>query len=82
VDIVEHAAELVDDGDGFRDLDNFPPLYNDEERAWGWTVGTSPDAAGALDDARDLVGATDDGWVNAGIAGEEYIDYLRAWKSR
>jgi hypothetical protein len=40
--------------------------------------GTSMDAAGALDDARDLVGATDDRWVNAGIAGEEYIDYLRA----
>src|SRR5437879_1724674 len=59
VSVVEHAAEVVD-RDGFRDLDNFPPLYEDESRAWGWVVGTAADGEGALDLAGELVGAVED----------------------
>jgi hypothetical protein len=76
IEVMEHAAEIVD-RDGFGDLDNLPPLYDDEVRAWGWIVGVAHDAQSALALARELVGAVDERWVNFGVAGEDYIDYVR-----
>jgi hypothetical protein len=77
--VTEHAAEEPD-RDGFADLDNFPPLFPEEDRSWGWVVGTAPDAESALQLARELTGAADDRWVNSGVAGHDYLDY-RAGRS-
>jgi hypothetical protein len=78
--VTEHAAEEPD-REGFADLDNFPPLFRGEDRAWGWVVGTAPDGEGALRLARELTGAADDRWVNSGVASEDYLDYARRGRS-
>jgi hypothetical protein len=75
--VTEHAAEEVD-REGFAEMDNFPPLYPGEDRAWGWVVATAPDAENALRLARELTGAVDDRWVNVGVAGQDYLDHVRA----
>jgi hypothetical protein len=75
--VTEHAAEEVD-REGFADLDNFPPLYLEEDRAWGWVVATAPDAESALQIAHELTGAVDDRWVNLGLAGQDYLDFVKA----
>lgn len=60
------------------DLDNLPPLYPDEDWAWGSVLGTASDATEALHLAQELTGAADNRWANFGVAGEDYVDYVRA----
>jgi len=59
------------------DLDNLPPLYEDDERCWGWVVGAAPipDAVGL---AQELLGASAERWVNFGAAGDDYLDWVRS----
>lgn len=73
----EHAAEDVP-GYELADLDELPPLYSDEDRAWGWVLGVASDEPTALRLAEELTGATADRWVNFGVAGEDYLDYVKA----
>jgi hypothetical protein len=59
------------------DLDNLPPMYEDEQRSWGWVVGTAP-THDALVEAQQLLGASIERWVNFGVAGQDYLDWARS----
>jgi hypothetical protein len=58
-------------------VDGREGIHEEEDRAWGWVVGNAPDEESALSLARELVGASDERWVNRGVAGDEYVDYLQ-----
>jgi hypothetical protein len=73
--IREHMA-LDIPGDETGDLDNLPPMY-DDERSWGWPVGTVPGPE-VLARADQLLGASSDHRINFGIAGEEYLEWVRS----
>jgi hypothetical protein len=70
-----HAVEDVG-GEHFCDLLEFPPLDPDDE--FGQELGVAQDPLAAMALAEDQAGAGHDRWVNAGVAGAEYLDYVRA----
>jgi hypothetical protein len=70
-----HVVEDVG-GEHFCDLLEFPPLDPDDE--FGLELAFTEDEVGAMAEAEARTGAVRDRWVNAGIAGDEYLDYVRA----
>ncbi|MEV4619680.1 hypothetical protein AB0J74_13340 [Asanoa sp. NPDC049573] len=73
----DHVAEDLD-GEETGDLDSLPPMYPDEDRAWGWTLATAQNGSDALRLAQDMTPARPDRWVNVGVAGEDYLDWVQA----
>jgi hypothetical protein len=65
-------------GEHFCDLVEFPSLEEGDEEDFGEQVAIVAEASDALVAARDAVGASLDRWVNQGIAGDGYRDYVRA----
>jgi hypothetical protein len=76
VTIREHMALDIP---GFEsgDLDNLPPMYEGDDLSWGWIVGTAP-TANAVTLAHELLGAPTERWVNVGVAGEDYLAWVRS----
>ncbi|MCX4479562.1 hypothetical protein OOK44_24415 [Streptomyces cellulosae] len=70
-----HAVEDVGGGH-FCDLLEFPPLDPDDE--FGEELGVEREPLAAMALAENKAGAVRDRWVNAGVAGAEYRDYVRA----
>lgn len=75
--VLLHACGDVG-GENFCDLVEFPPLEEGDEEDFGEQVALVAEASDALLTARDAVGASVDRWVNQGMAGGEYRDYVRA----
>jgi hypothetical protein len=74
-----HDVEDLGD-EAFRDLSEFPPLDPDGEEVAGLgrEVAGSMDESEAIELAERLAGARPDRWMNAGVAGDDYADFLRA----
>lgn len=74
-----YDVEDLDD-DGFRDLMEFPPVgsQHEDDEPGARFLGRSEDAEEALRLAEEAVGASPERWVNAGVAGEDYADFVRA----
>ncbi|MCI3277001.1 hypothetical protein [Streptomyces cylindrosporus] len=67
----------------FADLVEFPPLDPDnEEEEFGLLLATRDDPHAALETAEEATGAVRGKWVNAGLAQDEYHDYLSAGRPR
>ncbi|GHF05763.1 hypothetical protein E5082_13520 [Streptomyces griseoluteus] len=77
----EVTLHVVEDAgsETFCDLLEFPPLDPDHE--FGRTLAVADDAAVAMAEAECRTGAARHRWVNAGMAGDEYLDYLRERRS-
>ncbi|MFD7441578.1 hypothetical protein [Streptomyces sp. NPDC059909] len=60
----------------FCDLLEFPPLDPDDE--FGFELAVTDDELAAMAEAESKTGALRDRWVNAGLAGDEYLDFVRA----
>ncbi|MCG3042001.1 hypothetical protein ACLIYM_28275 [Streptomyces fenghuangensis] len=67
-------------GEDFCDLLEFPPLDPDEE--FGREIAVVDDPPSAMAVAEDRTGALRGRWVNTGMAGDEYRDYVRAGRSK
>ncbi|MEU2617523.1 hypothetical protein ABZ642_05040 [Streptomyces sp. NPDC007157] len=74
-EVTLHVVEDVG-SENFCDLLAFPPLDPDDE--FGRTLAVADDAAVAMVEAERRTGAVRHRWVNAGMARDEYLDYLRA----
>ncbi|WP_333778848.1 hypothetical protein [Streptomyces sp. IBSBF 3136] len=74
-EVTLHVVEDVG-SENFYDLLEFPPL--DPYDQFGQTLAVTDDAAGAMTEAERRTGAVRHRWVNAGLAGDEYVDFLRA----
>jgi hypothetical protein len=74
-----HTAQDLDE-EHLRDLVNLPPLGPSTEEFVGQGVelGSVADEADAIELAERLTGARADRWVNFGVAGEDYADFVRA----
>ncbi|MFB7372344.1 hypothetical protein ACFC0D_21150 [Streptomyces sp. NPDC056222] len=70
-----HVVEDVGN-EQFCDLLEFPPLDPDNE--FGVELTVSADELAAMAEAEAQAGARRDRWVNAGVAGDEYLDFVRA----
>ncbi|WP_405015848.1 hypothetical protein OHV05_01130 [Kitasatospora sp. NBC_00070] len=76
--VVLHTAEDVG-GEHFRDLVEFPPLDSDDgEEDFGQEIATTEDEPSAMAIAEASTGAVHHRWVNAGIAQDDYLDFVRA----
>ncbi|MEU1249656.1 hypothetical protein [Micromonospora arida] len=77
-----HDVQDLDD-DNRRDLTVFPSLDPDGEDYPGpdRVIGHVEDPAQALELAERATGASPDRWVNRGVAGEDYADFVRARNS-
>jgi hypothetical protein len=76
--LVVHVAQDIG-GEDFYDLVEFPSFEREDgEEDFGHQVTVVDDALMALDIAEDRIGAGRERWVNAGMAGDEYRDYVRA----
>lgn len=67
-------------GEQFCDLVEFPALDRDEE--FGCELAVGPDEYAAMRIAEVEAGTAPDRWVNTGMAGAEYRDYVmggRRW---
>jgi hypothetical protein len=74
-----HTVQDPDD-DQVRDLPNLISLDPVDEAyvGEGRVLGASEDEAEAISLAEQLTHARPDRWVNYGVAGEEYMDYVRS----
>jgi hypothetical protein len=74
-----HTVQNPDD-DEFRDLPNLLSLDTVDEAyvGEGRELGIAEDETTAMALAERLTGAAPDRWVNCGVAGEDYADYVRA----
>ncbi|QFU91654.1 hypothetical protein [Amycolatopsis sp. YIM 10] len=74
-----HTVRDLDD-DRFGDLAEFPSLdpVDEEHVGEGRELGRCADAEEAIALAERLAGAAPDRWVNFAVAGEEYLDLVRA----
>ncbi|MEU7122911.1 hypothetical protein [Streptomyces zaomyceticus] len=63
----------------FCDLLEFPPLDPDDE--FGLELTVCDDELVAMAQAEAQTGARRDRWVNAGVAGDEYLDFVRAGRA-
>ncbi|MFD7985391.1 hypothetical protein ACFV4M_18745 [Kitasatospora indigofera] len=76
--IVLHTAEDVG-GEHFHDLVEFPALDSDsQEEDFGQAIATAQDESAAMAIAEAGTGAVPGRWVNAGIAQDDYLDFVRA----
>ncbi|MCG5437845.1 hypothetical protein [Micromonospora foliorum] len=77
-----HDVQDLDD-ENRRDLSVFPSLDPDgeDDPGPGRVIGHVEDPAEALDLAERATGASPDRWVNHGVAGEDYADFVRARNS-
>jgi hypothetical protein len=78
-----HTALDVDD-EHVRDLVNLPPLggsVDEEVVGDGVELGLVADEVDAMALAERLTGARADRWVNFGVAGDDYADFVRARRS-
>jgi hypothetical protein len=77
-----HTVQDLDD-DRFGDLAEFPSLdpVDEDYVGEGRELGRSADEEEAITLAEQLVGAAPDRWVNDAVAGEEYLDLVRARRS-
>jgi hypothetical protein len=75
------SVHTVEDLDGqHADLAEFPSVdpVDEEYLGQGRELGRTTDVQEALELAERLSGAVPGRWVNFAVAGEEYLDYLRA----
>jgi hypothetical protein len=75
------SLHVVEDLDGrHADLAEFPSLdpVDEEYAGQGRELGRSEDELAALQLAEQLAGARPGRWVNFAMAGDEYLDYVRA----
>ena len=75
-EVVVYEVEDVG-SERFADLVGFPPVIPGDEEDFGRVVGVAGDEREALSMAAGH-GARDDRWVNQGVAGDEYRDFVRA----
>ncbi|MEW2518767.1 hypothetical protein [Actinacidiphila alni] len=76
--VVVHDVEDIG-GENFCDLVAFPAVENDDgEESFGRVIGVADDGPSALALAEERLGAHRSRWVNQGVAGDEYRDYVRA----
>jgi hypothetical protein len=75
--VVLHVVEDVG-GEHFCDLVEFPPLDPGPEEIFGLEIAAADDAAEAMMIAGTRTWADPDRWVNQGMAGDEYRDFVRA----
>ncbi|RZU76091.1 hypothetical protein EV384_4698 [Micromonospora kangleipakensis] len=77
-----HDVQDLDD-ENSRDLSVFPPLDPEGENdpGPGRVIGHVQDPAEALELAERTTGASPHRWVNHGVAGEDYADFVRARNS-
>jgi hypothetical protein len=75
--VVLHTAEDIG-GEHFCDLVEFPSLDSDGEEDFGQEIATAEDESQAMATAEASTGAVPGRWVNAGIAQDEYLDFVRA----
>ncbi|KQV11981.1 hypothetical protein [Kitasatospora sp. Root107] len=76
-----HSAQDVG-GEHFRDLVEFPALDSDgEEEDFGQEIAMAEEEPAAMAIAEAGTGPVPDRWVNAGIAHDDYLDFVRAGRS-
>lgn len=75
--VVVHASRDVG-GEHFCDLVEFPALGDSDEEDFGEQIAFVAEPLEALEAAGVGAGAVADRWVNQGMAGDEYLDYVRA----
>ncbi|WP_457033206.1 hypothetical protein [Kitasatospora sp. P5_F3] len=76
--VMLHAAQDVG-GEHFRDLVEFPALDSDgEDEDFGQEIAMTEEESAAMAIAEASTGAVPDRWVNAGIAQDDYLDFVRA----
>ncbi|WP_042406716.1 hypothetical protein [Streptacidiphilus carbonis] len=78
--VVLHTAEDIG-GEQFCDLAEFPALDSDGEEDFGQEIATAEDKSQAMATAEASTGAVPGRWVNAGIAQDEYLDFVRAGRT-
>ncbi|MGW2625324.1 hypothetical protein [Micromonospora taraxaci] len=74
-----HDVQDLDD-EHYRDLSVLPPLdpEDEDDASYGRVIGQAQDPAEALELAERDTGAAPDRWVNHGVAGEDYGDFVLA----
>ncbi|MEU3788519.1 hypothetical protein AB0F07_01780 [Streptomyces fructofermentans] len=76
--LVVHLAQDIG-GEGSYDLVEFPSFEREDgEEDFGCQIGVVDEPLAALTIAEKRLGAGRDRWVNQGMAGDEYRDYVRA----
>ncbi|SBT40511.1 hypothetical protein [Micromonospora auratinigra] len=72
------------DNEHCRDLSVFPPLNPEDEddTGYGRVIGHLHDPAEALELAERTTGVSPHRWVNDGVAGEVYADFVLARQAR
>lgn len=73
--VMLHTAEDIG-GEQFCDLAEFPALDPDGEEDFGQEIATVEDESQAMATAEASTGALPGRWVNAGIAQDEYLDFV------
>ncbi|MDX2389540.1 MULTISPECIES: hypothetical protein [unclassified Streptomyces] len=76
--LVLHVAQDIG-GENSYDLVEFPSFeQEDDEEGFGRQIAVVDDPLAAMTFAEERLGAGRDRWVNQGMAGDEYRDYVRA----
>ncbi|MEU5724833.1 hypothetical protein ABZ783_23815 [Micromonospora sp. NPDC047738] len=78
-----HDVQDLDD-EHYNDLSVFPSLAPEDEddTGYGRVIGHVHDPAEALELAERDTGASPDRWVNHGVAGEDYADFVSARRAQ
>ncbi|ATZ29325.1 hypothetical protein SLAV_37805 [Streptomyces lavendulae subsp. lavendulae] len=75
--LVVHVAQDIG-GENCYDLVGFPSFEQaDDEEDFGHQIAVVDDPLAAMTIAEERLGAGRDRWVNRGMAGDEYRDYVR-----
>ncbi|MFF7082214.1 hypothetical protein [Streptomyces lavendulae] len=75
--LVVHVAQDIG-GENCYDLVGFPSFEQaDDEEDFGHQIAVVDDPLAAMTIAEERLGAGRDRWVNQGMAGDEYRDYVR-----
>ncbi|WP_430501285.1 hypothetical protein ACQRWP_06780 [Micromonospora trifolii] len=78
-----HDVQDLDDED-YHDLSVFPPLdpEDEDDTGYGRAIGHFQDPAEALWLAEQDTGANPNRWVNHGVAGDDYADFVLARRAQ